>query len=63
MNSYIIYNSEYNILICKEHECAIFAEFLMRYFHTKHEISLKRRQEILSPIGDDIDTLMSALSL
>ena len=48
MNAYIVYNSEYNVLICKEHECAISAEFLTRHFRMKHDISLERRQEILA---------------
>ena len=48
MNAYIVYNSEYNVLICKQHECAISAEFLTRHFRTEHEISLELRQEILT---------------
>lgn len=48
MNAYIVYDAEYNILICKEHGCAISTEFLTRHFRTEHDITLERRQEILA---------------
>jgi len=48
MNSYIIHNSEYNVLICKKHEYAVSEEFLTRHFRTEHDLSLELRQEILA---------------
>ena len=48
MNAYIVHNSEYNILICKEHGYALSEEFLTRHFRMEHDLPLERRQEILA---------------
>jgi len=61
MTSYIVYNAEYNVLICKEHECAISAEFLSRHFRAEHDISLQRRQEIAEYASHYTPTKPSAM--
>jgi Orsellinic acid/F9775 biosynthesis cluster protein D len=48
MNSYVNYNSEYRILICRQHKHAIPFKSIRKHFQYKHEgIPLSARQEIL----------------
>jgi len=61
MTLYVAYNAEYNVLICKEHECAISAEFLYRHFRAEHDIPLQQRQEIAEYASHYIPTKASAI--
>jgi hypothetical protein len=46
MTGYIVFNNEYNVLICKEHQHAIPAKMLTRHFLEKHELNHSVRQNI-----------------
>jgi hypothetical protein len=49
MNPYVAYNTEYNILICKEHQYAVSFKTLARHFLEKHpDILLPIRQNIIT---------------
>ena len=48
MNKYVVYNSHYQVLICKAHQYAFTSESMMRHFRNEHkELSLQTRQEII----------------
>jgi len=48
MESYVIYNAEYQALICRKHQYAIPPKSIERHFREEHkEISLQSRQKIL----------------
>jgi len=46
MSGHIFFNSEYNVLICKQHQYAVSLRYLTRHFSTEHNISLSIRQSI-----------------
>jgi hypothetical protein len=37
LNQYIIYNSEYQVLICREHQCGITPSYIGRHFRNDHK--------------------------
>jgi hypothetical protein len=46
---YVTYNSEYKLLICKEHQCGIQPKWLVRHFREDHKgLGLMIRQEIFN---------------
>jgi hypothetical protein len=48
MSSYVNYNEEYRVLICRQHKYAIPFKSIVKHFRDKHDgISLTARQEIL----------------
>ena len=48
MESYVIYNAEYQALICRKHQYAIPPKSIERHFREEHkEIPLQSRQKIL----------------
>jgi Orsellinic acid/F9775 biosynthesis cluster protein D len=48
MDSYILYNAEFQVLICREHRCAIPPNFIERHFRREHKnIPLQIRQKIV----------------
>lgn len=48
MDSYVIYNARYGILICREHEYAIKPSFIERHFRNEHQSTpLKIRRQIV----------------
>jgi Orsellinic acid/F9775 biosynthesis cluster protein D len=47
MNTYVTYNVDYKVLICKQHQCAISFKYLSRHLLDNHDLSLKERQNIL----------------
>jgi len=48
MNSYIVYNSEHKVIICKEHEYAWSLKSIVSHFRDEHDITLQVRKEILN---------------
>jgi Orsellinic acid/F9775 biosynthesis cluster protein D len=51
LNQYIIYNPEYQVLICKEHQCGITPSYIGRHFRNDHKnVPLTVRQNIVSGI-------------
>jgi len=46
---YVVYNSEYQILICKEHKCGISPRRLDRHFRDEHKaMPMAARKELLT---------------
>ena len=49
MNQYVIYNSIYHILICRQCSCAIPQDWILPHFRWYHKtIALETRQEIIN---------------
>lgn len=49
MNQYVIYNTIYHILICRQCGCAIPQDWILRHFRQYHKtITLETRQEIIN---------------
>ena len=48
MSTYVHFNQEHNILVCKVHQYAISFKVLYRHLLDKHDLDLKVRQEIIS---------------
>jgi Orsellinic acid/F9775 biosynthesis cluster protein D len=48
MNSYVIYNTQHQVIICKEHECAVSSKSIIRHFRDEHDITVEQRQEIFN---------------
>lgn len=46
MNAYLVYNTEYNVLICKSHQHAIAPKYITRHFLKEHDVSFTVRQNI-----------------
>jgi len=48
MDSYITYNTEYKILICRQHKYAIPPDYVLRHFRQSHKgVPLAARQAIM----------------
>jgi Orsellinic acid/F9775 biosynthesis cluster protein D len=51
LSQYFIYNVEYKILICREHQCGVTPNYVERHLRNEHRnIPLTTRQDILSSI-------------
>ena len=48
MNTYVTYNDDHKVLICKQHQCAVSLKYLSRHLLDSHNLSLKERQDILA---------------
>jgi hypothetical protein len=49
MTDYLLYNTQYQVLICKEHQCGIQNKWITRHFREEHPgLSLQTRQEIFN---------------
>jgi hypothetical protein len=48
MSSYVHFNQEHKILICKVHQYAVSFKFLARHFLEEHDLDIKIRQEIVN---------------
>jgi hypothetical protein len=48
MNTYVHFNKEHNVLICKVHQCVVSSKFLYRHFLNEHDLDLKVRQAIIT---------------
>jgi hypothetical protein len=46
MSVYLFYNNDYNVLICKQHQCALSSKSLTRHFLEEHEPNLSIQQSI-----------------
>ena len=46
-NQYVVYNDEYKVLICKQHQYAITAKSIVAHFRDKHDITKDARQKII----------------
>ena len=51
MSTYIHFNQEQNVLICKVHQYAISSKFLYRHLLDEHDLDLKVRQEIINYVS------------
>ena len=48
MDSYVVYNARYGILICREHGYAMKSSFIERHFRNEHQSTpLEIRRQIL----------------
>jgi hypothetical protein len=54
MNSYVIYNPQHQVVICKAHECAISLKTAISHFREEHNIPLEKRQEIFNYISTKV---------
>ena len=54
MNSYVVYNDEYKVVICKIHECAISSKSIISHFRDEHNIPLEKRQEIVDYVSTKV---------
>lgn len=51
MDAYIVYNTEYQTIICRKHKYAISPKYIERHFREEHkDISLATRKSILNEI-------------
>src|SRR5579862_6542973 len=46
MTGYVVYNSQYQVIICKEHQYAISTKSLISHFRDKHDLDRATRQAI-----------------
>src|SRR5437763_16037586 len=46
MSMYLFYNNNYNVLICKTHQCTLSSKSLIRHFLEEHDLNLSIRQSI-----------------
>ena len=46
MSHHVVFNNEYNVLICKEHQSAIPSTYVARHFQEEHDLNLVTRQAI-----------------
>ena len=48
MSTYVHFNQEHNVPVCKVHQYAISFKVLYRHLLDEHDLDLKVRQEIIS---------------
>ena len=48
MNTYIHFNQEHNVLICKVHQYAVSSKLLACHFLEEHDLDIKIRQKIIN---------------
>src|SRR5579862_1180096 len=48
MSTYVFFNREHNILLCKVHQYAVSFKFIYRHFLFEHDLDLKVRQEVIN---------------
>ena len=55
MNQYVVYNTIYHVLICRQYGCGIPQDWIMRHFRQYHKtIPLEVRQQIIN-YGSGLD--------
>src|SRR4030095_6800293 len=54
MNSYVVYNAQHRVVICKAHEYAISSKTAISHFRDEYDISLEKRQEIFNYISTKV---------
>lgn len=54
MNSYVAYNDQHYVIICKTHECAISPKSVVSHFRDEHDLPLEKRQEILNYVSSKV---------